>query len=237
MDPKDQRPSSTPDPQWDELVARLQAAGPLPRRPRTGSDGDQPGDQAGGQGGDQAQSGSPDPGAAQAKRSNDDPTREADQHTSGKHDPAGTDTGSGGQSAPGTPGTPGNSVFPGHSVTPGPADKVGNKGPESHDERLRRLFTTGPGASGPRDYALQEEPDGEFVPEDPVAIGSGDPVLTLAWLAAAGGPLALLLGVIFFRGAPTALFIALGLITLAGVGLLLYRLPNDRDPGDDGARV
>lgn len=228
MDPKDQRPSSTPDPQWDELVARLQAAGPLPRRPRTGSDGDQPGDQAGGQGGDQAPSGSPDPGAAQAKRSNDDPTREADQSAAGKHDPAGTDTGSGGQSAPGTPGTPG---------TPSPAGKAGNTGTESHDERLRRLFTTGPGASGPRDYALQEEPDGEFVPEDPVAIGSGDPVLTLAWLAAAGGPLALLLGVIFFRGAPTALFIALGLITLAGVGLLLYRLPNDRDPGDDGARV
>lgn len=224
MDPKDQRPSSTPDPQWDELVARLQAAGPLPRRPRTGSDGDQPGEQNG----NPAQSGNPDPGAAQAKRSNDDPTREADQHTSGKHDPAGTDTGSGGQSAPGTPGTPG---------TPSPAGKAGNTGTESHDERLRRLFTTGPGASGPRDYALQEEPDGEFVPEDPVAIGSGDPVLTLAWLAAAGGPLALLLGVIFFRGAPTALFIALGLITLAGVGLLLYRLPNDRDPGDDGARV
>jgi len=218
VDPKDQRPSSTPDPQWDELVARLQAAGPLPRRPRTESDGDQPGDQNG----NPAQSGSPDPGAAETKRSNDDPTREADQHTAEKHDPADTDTGSGDQPDPGTPDTPGN---------------AGNTGPESHDERLRRLFTTGPGASGPRDYALQEEPDGEFVPEDPVAIGSGDPVLTLAWLAAAGGPLALLLGVIFFRGAPTALFIALGLITLAGVGLLLYRLPNDRDPGDDGARV
>lgn len=228
MDPKDQRPSSTPDPQWDELVARLQAAGPLPRRPRTGSDGDQPGDQPGDQAGDPAPSGNPAPGAAEAKRSNDDPTREADRHKAGKHDPAGTDTGSGGQPEPGTPG---------NSVTPGPAGKAGNTGPESHDERLRRLFTTGPGASGPRDYALQEEPDGEFVPEDPVAIGSGDPVLTLAWLAAAGGPLALLLGVIFFRGAPTALFIALGLITLAGVGLLLYRLPNDRDPGDDGARV
>ncbi|WP_138925944.1 hypothetical protein [Glutamicibacter creatinolyticus] len=231
MDPKDQRPSSTPDPQWDELVARLQAAGPLPRRPRTGSDGDQPADQPGDQPGDPAPSGNPDPGAAETKRSNDDPTREADRHTAGKHDPADTDTGSGGQPDPGTPGTSGN------SVTPGPAGKAGNTGPESHDERLRRLFTTGPGASGPRDYALQEEPDGEFVPEDPVAIGSGDPVLTLAWLAAAGGPLALLLGVIFFRGAPTALFIALGLITLAGVGLLLYRLPNDRDPGDDGARV
>ena len=224
MDPKDQRPSSTPDPQWDELVARLQAAGPLPRRPRTGSDGNQAGNQAG----DPAPSGSPDPGAAETKRSNDDPTREAAQPAAGQHDPADTDTGSGGRSDPGTPG---------NSVTPGPAGKAGNTGPESHDERLRRLFTTGPGASGPRDYALQEEPDGEFVPEDPVAIGSGDPVLTLAWLAAAGGPLALLLGVIFFRGAPTALFIALGLITLAGVGLLLYRLPNDRDPGDDGARV
>ena len=68
--------------------------------------------------------------------------------------------------------------------------------------QLEKLFNTGPGAMrGPRDYVAEDTPE-EFVPQEPAALGSGDPMLNLAWVGAAGGPLGLLLCVLFFRSAP-----------------------------------
>lgn len=104
-------------------------------------------------------------------------------------------------------------------------------------EHLRKLFSTGPGATaGPRDYEV-EESDEEFVPEEPAALGSGDPVANLAWAAAVGGPLGLLICVIFFRSAPTFIYIGLAILAVLGIIFLLRKLPTGRDPGDDGARV
>ncbi|KSU64755.1 hypothetical protein [Arthrobacter sp. NIO-1057] len=104
-------------------------------------------------------------------------------------------------------------------------------------DQLKKLFNTGPGAvSGPRDY-VPEESDEPFVPDEPAALGSGDPKLNLAWTAAAGGPIGLLLCVLFFRSAPAFVVIGLALATIAGIAYLVKRLPTQRDPGDDGAQV
>jgi len=104
-------------------------------------------------------------------------------------------------------------------------------------DQLKKLFNTGPGAmNGPRDFA-PEESDEPFIPDEPAALGSGDPMLNLAWTAAAGGPIGLLLCVLFFRSAPAFVVIGLALATLAGIAYLVKRLPTSRDPGDDGAQV
>lgn len=178
MNQKDQTPSNTPDPQWDELVARLQ------ENPPTGpAHGTEP---------------APDPDAAAA----DDP----------------------GLSAPGAGRSP---DAPPHEPTAADRDKA-----------LHDLFNTGPLARGPRDYEVEEaESDAGFVPEEPPALGSGDPVLTLSWTAVAGGSLGLLLCVLFFRNAPGGLYALLAVMVLVGVVMLFRRLPKHRDPGDDGARV
>lgn len=103
--------------------------------------------------------------------------------------------------------------------------------------QLEKLFNTGPGAMrGPRDYVAEDTPE-EFVPQEPAALGSGDPMLNLAWVGAAGGPLGLLLCVLFFRSAPGFIYFGLAIVALLGIAYLLKRLPTERDPGDDGAQV
>lgn len=104
-------------------------------------------------------------------------------------------------------------------------------------DKLEKLFNTGPGAlRGPRDFTV-EESDEPFVPEEPAALGSGDPKLNVAWVGAAGGPIGLLLCVLFFRSAPPFVFAGLAVVAVLGIAYLLKRLPTHRDPGDDGAQV
>lgn len=171
MNQKDQTPSNTPDPQWEELVARMRQ--------------------------DDAAS-SPDAGNGVDPA---DPSRSESEASSGQTVP--------------------------HEPTA--AERAA---------QLHRLFNTGPLARGPRDYqAPEDETDREFIPDEPPALGSGDPSLMLAWVATAGGALGLLFCVIFVRNVPGILTAALAIATLVGVIMLLRRLPKDRDPGDDGARV
>lgn len=78
-----------------------------------------------------------------------------------------------------------------------------------------------------------------FVPGDPGPVLGGDPLLTLAWSAAVGAPLFLLLVVILWRDAPALLVqVSLGLFVVA-VAVLVWRMPSrrDRTDGDDGAVV
>ncbi len=98
------------------------------------------------------------------------------------------------------------------------------------------LFQMHPALGGPRDYEAAEDHEG-FVPEEPPALGSGNPLLTLAWTAAAGAPLMLLVLAIFWRRAPMPLWIGLCVVALAAGGFLFARLPRFRHEGDDGARV
>ncbi|MFI2751896.1 hypothetical protein ACGIF2_00500 [Cellulomonas sp. P22] len=80
--------------------------------------------------------------------------------------------------------------------------------------------------------ALVDE-DEHFVPPDPGPVLGGDPLLTMAWLAAGGMPVLLLVIVIAWQGAPSALIQAAGVVFLLGVGVLVWRMPNRRDDADD----
>ena len=95
-----------------------------------------------------------------------------------------------------------------------------------------------PAEPGPRDYSPEEdESDGSFVPDEPPPVGSGEPLVILAWLGAAGGPLLLLLFAMFWRGAPMPVVLGIVAIFVTCAGYLLFRLPQSRDEGDDGAAV
>jgi len=72
-----------------------------------------------------------------------------------------------------------------------------------------------------------------FQPPDPGPVLGGDPLLTMAWLAAAGMPIFLLVVLIAWSGAPAALVQAACVVFVLGVGVLVWRMPSHRDPGDD----
>ena len=91
--------------------------------------------------------------------------------------------------------------------------------------------------SGPRDYYATDPEDDEFVPPEPAPLGTGEPLLVLAWCGAVGGPLALLLMAMFWRSAPFAVVVGLIVMIIAAGTYLVSRLPGERDSGDDGAQV
>ncbi|GCD20489.1 hypothetical protein ACFO3K_07190 [Cellulomonas algicola] len=72
-----------------------------------------------------------------------------------------------------------------------------------------------------------------FVPPDPGPVLGGDPLLTMAWIAAAGMPLFLLAVVLFWRDAPSAIVQAAAAVFVIGVAVLVWRMPHRRDPEDD----
>lgn len=95
-----------------------------------------------------------------------------------------------------------------------------------------------PAAGGPRDYSLVDEPDEAFVPPEPEPLSTAEPLLVVAWLGAAGGPLVFLVLVLLWPAAPALVWWTTLVATLAGWGLVVWRLPRTRDGGgDDGAVV
>lgn len=94
-----------------------------------------------------------------------------------------------------------------------------------------------PAATGPRDYTVAEEPEEDWSPEEPPALGAGNPLNVLAWVCGAGAPIALLLVAIFWRSAPATVWVGLCIVFVAAAGYLAFRLPSHRAEGDDGARV
>jgi hypothetical protein len=146
------------------------------------------------------------------------------------------------------PPAPGSADDGGQGTHPAPGPAVPPAaGPLSPAERTRAIFENQPlrrgpqppaAGTGPRDYTPeQDETDGSFVPEEPPPLGSGEPLVILAWLGAAGGPLLLLLFAMFWRGAPMAVVLGIVAIFVTCAGYLLFRLPQSRDEGDDGAAV
>jgi hypothetical protein len=88
----------------------------------------------------------------------------------------------------------------------------------------------------PRSWAPDpavEEAETHFVPPDPGPVLGGDPLLTMAWAAVAGVPMLLMVAVIAWRDVPTVVLQVAGVAFLAGVGLLLWRMPRDRED-DEG---
>ncbi|MBD7917109.1 hypothetical protein H9657_02300 [Cellulomonas sp. Sa3CUA2] len=104
-----------------------------------------------------------------------------------------------------------------------------------------------PAGAGGRDwdgtaqYDLAEDDVDElehFVPEDPGPVTSSDPLLTLAWGAAAGVPIFLLVVVTVWQDAPTLLVRAAAVVFVVAVAVLVWRMPQHREPTDgDGAVV
>ncbi len=78
-----------------------------------------------------------------------------------------------------------------------------------------------------------EEAETHFVPPDPDPVLGGDPLLTMAWAAVVGVPMLLMVAVIAWRDIPTIVLQVAGVAFLAGVGLLLWRMPRDRED-DEG---
>jgi len=72
-----------------------------------------------------------------------------------------------------------------------------------------------------------------FVPPDPGPVLGGDPLLTMAWFAAIGMPLFLLVVLVAWRAAPAALVQAAAVVFVLGIGVLVWRMPHRRDPDDD----
>ena len=107
-------------------------------------------------------------------------------------------------------------------------------------ERAEAVFRNQPfSTAGPRDYEELEDPEesARFVPDEPPPLGSANPLTVLAWVGAAGGPIALLLIAMFWRSAPLGAILGLLVVFLAGAGYLVTKLPKHRDLGDDGAEV
>ncbi len=89
---------------------------------------------------------------------------------------------------------------------------------------------------GPRDYNADDD-GGDFVPEEPPSLAGTEPLTMLAWLAAVGGPVALLLCAMFWRSAPLLAIVGIVSVFVLGAVHLIMKLPQDKDEDDDGARV
>ena len=98
--------------------------------------------------------------------------------------------------------------------------------------------------AGPRDWPLTpeiealEEAESHFTPPEPPPLMSRDPLLTMAWSFVVGIPILALVGMIVSAASavsipPLAGQIGLGLF-VAGLGVLIWRMPHQRDPDDDG---
>lgn len=120
----------------------------------------------------------------------------------------------------------------------GPMDASGLAG-EGRDALGHGEFDDPAPGPGPRDYAVEED-DGDFVPPEPPAVGSGNPAIVLSMVGVAGAPAALLLAAVFWPAVPGIVLAVLVAAFIAGAVGLFFALPRDADrdgPGDDGARV
>ena len=83
------------------------------------------------------------------------------------------------------------------------------------------------------DSTTAEVDDAHFEPPDPGPVLSGDPLLTVAWVAVLALPVALLLGVLVWNPLPSIVLQVCVVGFLLGLALLLWRMPQHRDE-DDG---
>lgn len=99
--------------------------------------------------------------------------------------------------------------------------------------------------AGPRDWPLSpeaealEEEESHFTPPEPPPLLSRDPLLTMAWSFVVGVPVLAVVGIVVSAAVPALSIpplvgqIGLGLF-VAGLGVLIWRMPHQRDPDDDG---
>lgn len=99
--------------------------------------------------------------------------------------------------------------------------------------------------AGPRDWPLSpeaealEEAEAHFTPPEPPPILSRDPLLTMAWSFVVGVPVLAIIGMVVSAAIPSVAIpslvgqVGVGLF-VAGLGVLIWRMPHQRDPDDDG---
>ncbi|WP_454858026.1 hypothetical protein [Promicromonospora soli] len=99
--------------------------------------------------------------------------------------------------------------------------------------------------AGPRDWPLSpeaealDEEDSHFTPPEPPPLLSRDPLLTMAWSFVVGVPVLAVVGIVVSAAVPALSIpplvgqIGLGLF-VAGLAVLIWRMPHQRDPDDDG---
>ena len=99
--------------------------------------------------------------------------------------------------------------------------------------------------AGPRDWPLSpeaealDEEESHFTPPEPPPLLSRDPLLTMAWSFVVGVPVLAVIGMVVSAAMPSIAIpplagqIGLGLF-VAGLGVLIWRMPHQRDPDDDG---
>lgn len=126
----------------------------------------------------------------------------------------------------------------------GESDSAGTRPLSATDAGERRVGdlpegVPGAGGGGPRDYLMPEEDEDEgFIPPEPPPIGRTDPLPTLAWLMALGGPVLTVLLLILWTDAPGWLYLSAVVASVAGWLVLFWRMPKNRsDSGDDNGAV
>ncbi|MCL8010511.1 hypothetical protein [Streptomyces sp. AS02] len=124
-------------------------------------------------------------------------------------------------------------------------DKDGKPKEDKPARPLGRSVSFAPGVgAGPRDYSAPEpseddfdiDDEGHFVPPEPPPLPAADPTAKFAWLAVVGGPVLLLLAVLF--GWDMTWWLAtLGIGGfLGGFATLVMRMKTDDDEDDDPGR-
>ncbi len=93
-----------------------------------------------------------------------------------------------------------------------------------------------PATSDPRAWAPDPdvaEAEDHFVPPEPGPVFGGDPLLTIAWVLVVAAPTLAVIALVAWRDIPMWLLQVAGVAFVAAVGVLLWRMPHRRDPGDD----
>ena len=113
--------------------------------------------------------------------------------------------------------------------------------PTSADGPVQEADLSGP---GPRDYALgpevaaDDDEEDPFVPPDPPALATSDPVTALAWAGVVVPILLVLFYLLIWRGMPLVVLGIAGATFVLSVGFLLWRMPAQRGDDDpDGGAV
>jgi hypothetical protein len=121
----------------------------------------------------------------------------------------------------------------------------GTEGPSPTPREGRDVLGSVPVApwvrtSGPRDWPTTpevedlEEAESHFVPPDPPLVLGRDPLLTMAWALVVGVPILLLVVLVVVRPYPVIVAQVGGGAFLAGLAILLWRMPHRRDDDDEG---
>ncbi|WP_030543035.1 hypothetical protein [Streptomyces albus] len=201
-----------------------------------------------------AEAGTDGPGRGAAETAAGDPGPSGAGRRSGGAGPAsaereagaGTGTGTGETATPGAAGASGAETGSSASSDPSGGGGSGGSGPAAGADRPLGSSVIFPAGMGPRDWSPKEPAEGRggaegadedhFVPPEPPPLPQADTPTKFAWLAVLGGPLLLIVTVLFQQ--PVTWWIAvLGVGGfLGGFATLVARMREDDEEDDDPGR-